>query len=82
MSLTPRSVLLGPPADKSLVIVVCTDAEGHTHNEYVRDAALRKSLADATERDKPAVEATIITRATTQQYDRANPPTPANDRNE
>ena len=82
MSLTPRSVHLGPSADKSLVIVVCTDAEGNTHNEYIRDAALRKSLADATPRDRASVEATLLSRATTQIYDRANPLTPADDRNE
>ena len=82
MSLTPKSVLLGPRADKELVIVVCEDADGNTHNEYVRDATLRKSLSDATPRDRASVEATLLSRATTQIYDRANPPTPANDRNE
>ena len=82
MSLTPQSVILGPRADKELVIVVCTDADGNTHNEYIRDAALRKSLADATPRDRASVEATLLSRASQQVYDRANPPTPANDRNE
>ena len=82
MSLTPREVILGPRADKSLVIVVCTDADGNTHNEYVRDASLRKSLADATPRDRASVEATLLSRASQQVYDRANPPQPADDRNE
>ena len=82
MSLTSQSVQLGPRADKSLVIVVCTDAEGNTHNEYVRDATLRKSLADATERTREATESTILSRASQQIFDRANPPTPADDRNE
>ena len=81
MSLTPLSVQLGPRSDKSLVIVVCEDAEGNTHNEYVRDATLRKALANATPRDRASVEATLCSRATTQIYDRANPPQP-NDRNE
>ena len=83
MSLTPRSVHLGPSADKSLVIVVCTDAEGNTHNEYVRDTDLRRTLSTATVvRDKADAETTLLSRATTQIYDRANPLTPADDRNE
>ena len=82
MALTPQSVILGPRADTELVIVVCTDADGNTHNEYVRDTTLRKSLADATPRDRATVEATLLSRATTQIYDRANPPQLTNDRNE
>lgn len=73
MSLTPQSVILGPRADKSLVIVVCTDADGNTHNEYVRDEALRASLSVAPARDRGAVEATLLSRASTQIYDRENP---------
>ena len=69
-----RHKALAPRADKSLVIVVCTDADGNTHNEYVRDTDLRRTLSTATVvRDKADAEATLLSRATTQIYDRANP---------
>lgn len=42
--LTPQRVQLGPNADKELVIVVCTDEEGETHNHYIRDKSLRTQL--------------------------------------
>lgn len=75
MTLTPRAVQLGPTSDPELVIVVCEDADGNTHNEYVRDARLRKSLSDATtvceHRD---AEVPILSRATAQIDLRANPP--------
>ena len=42
---TPHSAILGPPSDKEMVIVVCTDEDGNTVNHYLRDRALRDSLA-------------------------------------
>lgn len=83
MSITPQSVLLGPRADKELVIVVCTDADGNTHNEYIRDAGLKQRYdAEPTGRDKADADDIAVTKALAQIDLRANPPTPADDRNE
>lgn len=45
MPLTPQSVAPNmAPADAELVTVVCTDENGHVHNHYIRDAALKTRL--------------------------------------
>ena len=54
--LTPHTVIPNAaPADDELVIVVCTDERGHTHNHYIRDAALKAELVNADTRRENAV---------------------------
>lgn len=61
MTLTPKAVVPNPaPADKELIIVVCTDEEGHVHNHYIRDAALKETLAAE---DGPAYHDAVLERA-------------------